>query len=183
MSTRITVNNTTYDSLDAMPPDVRRMYDEMMAKMPATASNNAETPPVVFHAGAGPLHITTTVRRNFVMNGKSYSSEQEMPPDVRATYEQAMGAAKSDDPTVRKNAIKVTFRVDGPSFSIGKSHGEPATPAAHPLAALVPEPTESSPTPQPIEPDPLGGRLNVAVVLAVCVAAACVAFWFMTRAQ
>ena len=40
MSTKITVNGTSYDSIDAMPPDVRQLYEQAMEKAKTLATKN-----------------------------------------------------------------------------------------------------------------------------------------------
>lgn len=63
MSTKITVNEKVYDSVDAMPPDVRAIYEQAMR----TASE--EGPPVrhseikvMFQMGGSPIKFQTRPR-------------------------------------------------------------------------------------------------------------------------
>ena len=72
-STRITINGQTYSSVDDMPPDVRRQYEGVMAKLKEDRNNNgipdfAEQPGVQSFI----THTTHEVR-----------GVSELPPDIR----------------------------------------------------------------------------------------------------
>src|SRR5262249_30153825 len=82
MPTTITVNGVEYESGEAMPADVRRTYEETMAKF----SSLGEGTPKVVEGTFGPVHYTTTVRKKIVVNGTTYDDEASMPDDVRQTF-------------------------------------------------------------------------------------------------
>src|SRR5689334_10461734 len=123
MSLKITVNGVAYDSVDAMPADVRRTYEATLARFPDLATGAAGAAPEITEGDVGPLHITTTVRRKFVVNGQAYENEASMPPEARQAYDLAASAARADEPTVRRNEIRVSFQVAGPGFKLGNSAG------------------------------------------------------------
>src|SRR5678815_2549789 len=125
MLAKITVNGVHYDSVDAMPADVRRVYEEMLAKFPDLADRLGDVAPQIVEGDVGPLHYMTSVRKKIIVNGTTYENETSMPSDVRQTYEQAMHAASTGTPTVKKNEIKMSFQVTGPGFHFGKALGGP----------------------------------------------------------
>ena len=170
MNAKITVNGVTYGSVDAMPPDVRKTYQQLMAKLPALGAT--DTVPEVAEGDLGPLHWRTSVQKKFVIGGKTYENEAAIPADVRQSYDQAMRAAKSNDPNVEKNEIKLSFQITGPNFTFRKGTGQPrlGAPSFEPVAGL-PEPT-------PIEPD-AEGRLRKALFLGICIGAAVVLYIYL----
>ena len=102
MTTRIVFNGQEYASLDAMLPDVRVIQ--------RLGDADHDGIPDILQAGAGvPMnvkHTSTTIS----INSRKYSSPDEMPPDVRALYDQAMaagrkaGAGPSASPAVHRVA-------------------------------------------------------------------------------
>ena len=89
MATRIVFNGVEYASPDDMPADVRTAYDEAIAML-ADADSDGR-PDVVERARAmkNVIGIDHTI---ISVNGETYHGVDEMPPDVRAAYEQAMAA-------------------------------------------------------------------------------------------
>lgn len=81
-------NGKEYDSVDAMPPDVRKEYDAALETL--RKSGGEEILSVLQRdMGVSGTHLKATYRE-IVVNGKKYDSVDAMPPDVRRTYEQAM---------------------------------------------------------------------------------------------
>jgi hypothetical protein len=83
MSDRIVINNQEFASPDDMPPDVRRIYDEAVARMGRSDAAPSSAGDRVIKA----THTTITV------NGKTYGSVAEMPDDVRQQYQAALVSA------------------------------------------------------------------------------------------
>lgn len=73
--TRVVFNGKEYSSVDEMPPDVRKLYDDVIASIASPDKAG----------GSGGVHIKVATR--LVVNGKEYTSVHEMPPLVRAAYE------------------------------------------------------------------------------------------------
>ena len=67
VKTKIRFNGQEYAGVEAMPPEVRKVYEQAFA--------------------TGQVHRSTKV----VFNGHSYASLDEMPAEVRSQYEQVMG--------------------------------------------------------------------------------------------
>ena len=76
---KIRFNGVDYDSLEAMPPEVREKVEAAL-----TGGN----------AGAGQVVIKKSTK--VVFNGHEYASVDEMPEDVRGQYRQIMGAFDKD---------------------------------------------------------------------------------------
>jgi hypothetical protein len=181
MATRIEVNGVAYDSVEAMPADVRRVYEETLARAAEMSDRAGEgVPAVVQHGG---ISMRTTIRKRFVVNGKEYDDETAMPPDVRRVYDEAMRAAASGATNVKRNDLKISFQITGPGFHLGKSPNSPDDPpdASSPVAGL-PFLKPSGLTPRPIEPAPGIAGLRLALVLGAC-AIGGIVLWYLTRAH
>ena len=105
VSLKIVFNGREYDSVDAMPPDVRKEYE--LALETLRKSGGEEILSVLQRGGGGGgagggggTHIKATVRQ-VVVNGKKYDSVDAMPPDVRGIYERALarGTGRRSVPT------------------------------------------------------------------------------------
>jgi hypothetical protein len=77
--TKITVNGREYDSVDHMPPEVREMYLQAMATLRESGTQNVP--------GFIKKNIFSTVKESFTYNGREYKSRDEMPPEVRALFD------------------------------------------------------------------------------------------------
>jgi len=74
---RIVINGREYSSLDAMPEELRRVYERAVS-----AHGDPE-------GGGGAPAAKTRI----VIDGREYGSTEEMPPGIRAIYEGALAAA------------------------------------------------------------------------------------------
>jgi len=93
VSLKIVFNGKEYDSVDAMPPDVRKEYEVALETL--RKSGGEEILSVLQRdMGVTGAHIKATFRE-IVVNGKKYDSVDAMPPDARRTYEQAMARTKA----------------------------------------------------------------------------------------
>ena len=93
MTVRIVFNGREYASSDEMPADVRALYDAAMAQLADTDRDGI--PDVVQRGGSmgGVLGIQHTA---ISLDGKTYRSLDEMPPDVRRRYDEAMAGLDQD---------------------------------------------------------------------------------------
>ena len=89
MAHRIEVNGVTYDSVESMPPFVRRLYERTQAGTPDETLNVAE-------GGAGPIQHRTVVRTSFSVRRGSLEEHVATP------------AAQ------RKNAFEFTIQLGSP---------------------------------------------------------------------
>ena len=88
MSLKIVFNGREYDSVDAMPPDVRKEYEVALETLRKSGGEEILTV-LQRDMGVTGTHIKATFHE-IVVNGKKYDSVEAMPPDVRRAYEQAM---------------------------------------------------------------------------------------------
>src|SRR5215203_5218954 len=98
----IVIDGKTYKSVDEMPEDVRRSYESAMLQMSRNpistptplenldvfADKNNNGIPDAFEGMVANVFSSTKI----VADGQAYNSLDELPPAVRAQYEQAMGA-------------------------------------------------------------------------------------------
>jgi hypothetical protein len=89
MTTRIIFNGQEYTSLEAMPDDVRKLYQQALAQL-ADADHNG-IPDVLERRADGAGNVIGIQSSSITVNGKTYGSVDEMPGWVRFIFEQAMG--------------------------------------------------------------------------------------------
>jgi hypothetical protein len=190
MGSRIEVNGVAYDSIEAMPAEVRRVYEETLARARELSARAGESVPAIVQHGG--VTLRTTVRKRFVVNGREYDDETAMPADVRRLYDEAMRAANTGDGTVKRNDLRISFQIHGPGFHFGNTMGTPSPLSPHadpagrvsphtgePLPGPASSPTGGMTTPQPIEPSSAGG-LRVLLFLGAGIAAGIVV-WLLAH--
>ena len=186
MATNITVNGVQYDSADAMPPDVRQIYELSLANLPDLADRDGDGVPDIVQSGGATMMGKTIVRQKFVINGQSYDSKEAMPPDVRQAYDTAMSALNSGNPNLKKNEVKLSFSVTGPGLHFSRTLGGPKAPlqlgenpgagSSAPLAAKV------LMMPSPIEPSKSGVAVRIVTSLGLgAIIVLAVWLWSLTR--
>jgi len=112
VSLKIVFNGKQYDSVDAMPPDVRKEYEVALETL--RKSGGEEILSVLQRdMGVTGTHIKATVRE-IVVNGTKYDSVDAMPPDVRRTYEQAMARVAPSGAAVRPSVAPVARAIRPP---------------------------------------------------------------------
>jgi len=169
---KITINGREYDGPDEMPADVRHLYEDAMRQaLPALKDQDGNGVPDLFE-GTGSGRARTFLSSRITINGKTYRGVEEMPPDVRETYERVTANPTASVGPVKKNEM---------FFSFGISRG------ARPRSGAVGSPTSAEPTPwpstmAPIEPSGAQTRVQALLVFLAGVMAAALAFWiFHTR--
>jgi hypothetical protein len=89
----IIVNGKMYTSVDEMPPEIRQAYEQAMSVL---ADKNQNGVPDILEGvmATDGINVQTTPitisSSQFIVDGKTYSSVDELPPEARAKYEQAM---------------------------------------------------------------------------------------------
>jgi len=106
MASRITFNGQEYASLDDMPAEVRRAYEQVMAAI--GDSDRDRTLGILERVGQ--VNIRAAMHTRIIVNGQEYSSVDEMPADVRETYEQMMAKFDAD-----RNGVPDMLEDGGPS--------------------------------------------------------------------
>jgi len=158
---KITFNGQEYDSPDAMPPEVRQLY-QMMTSM--LSDTNQDGMPDIFAgiAGAAPTTLQTT---QFVVDGKAYSSLDELPAEARQKYEQAMGRLDAN-----QNGVPDLF--EGSALNV----------AAPPPSAPTPTPAAMPSLVQVIgEPQPMSRATILLIAVVAVLLLAGVAFYLLSR--
>jgi hypothetical protein len=168
---RIVIDGKTYNSVDEMPEDVRRTYEEAMrgvgefspAGMPGTgndlknifADKNNNGIPDVFE-GSQSINIGGM---KFVVDGRTYNSLDQLPPEARAKYEQAMGSIDANQNGM-PDFLEGMMKVSPPPATPQPTFEYPADTTRH--ASRPPELV--SPT---IEPDTSNGWMLALAILAL----------------
>jgi len=166
----IVIDGKTYRSVDEMPEDVRRNYESAMRNL----DNNRNGTPDLFEGAASFQDTTTNVinATKIVVNGQVFDGLDQLPPEVRAKYEQAMGAMdanKNGIPDFVEGMLGTSNQTNPVAINMGT-----ATPPHH--ASRKPIPVSST-----IEPESSGNwTLIIAgvLLLGVCVVAAAAGVWY-----
>lgn len=127
----IVIDGKTYNNVDEMPEDVRRNYENAMRQSGNRSNNDSNSydflEALADNIGEMPNAFEGTTANVFsssriVINGRVYNSIDELPPDVRAEYEQAMSAAKdsyqnNNMPMTNVMSNGMKFIVNGQTFN------------------------------------------------------------------
>src|SRR5262245_32816554 len=97
MRSRILFNGVEYDGVEQMPPEARAAYERTLRMIGQDKDGNG-IPDVLEgklpRIGSALEQFTTTTSTTHInVNGQEYSSPDEMPPDVRRLYEEAISRA------------------------------------------------------------------------------------------
>jgi hypothetical protein len=85
---KIIFNGQEYDSVEAMPAEVRQLYQMASAMF---ADQDQDGVPDMFENLTGATSGTVHQTMQFIVDGKSYASLDELPAEARQKYEQAIG--------------------------------------------------------------------------------------------
>ena len=86
----IEFNGKTYASVEEMPPEERKAYEAAM-RLLAESDKKGLWELMKAARKAGGVHHEVTIRAmKIVVNGREYTSVEEMSPEDRSLYEQAM---------------------------------------------------------------------------------------------
>jgi hypothetical protein len=120
---KIIFNGQEYESTEAMPAEVRRLY-EMANQM--FADQDHDGMPDLFENLPGSASSVVTHSTQFVVDGQVYSNLDELPPEARRKYEQTMGRLDA-------NRNGIPDLLEGNPFGTAvQSSGAPATPPPFP---------------------------------------------------
>ena len=164
----IVIDGKTYHSVNEMPEDVRRSYEDAMRNL----DNNRNGTPDLFEGAASFQDLTTNVinATKIVVNGQVFDGLDQLPPEVRAKYEQAMGAMDAN-----KNGI--------PDFVEGMlGTSNQTNPIATSFRTAAP-PRHSKPIPvgSTIEPESSGGWMLAVtgiLLIGLCLVATAAGVWY-----
>jgi hypothetical protein len=189
----IVIDGKTYKSVEEMPPDIRAKYEEamrnldkdrngipdMLEGMKPFEDKDQDGLPDAFEGlvpstGSAPTVISSS---KIVANGQVYDGLEQLPPEMRAKYEQAMGA-------MDKNRNGIPDFVEG-MLNTSAATNTPANSAPTMIATPAPRPAARNPIPtgSTIEPVSSGGWIlalaGVALVGLCLVAAAGIWYFFL----
>lgn len=169
MGIKFTVNGVVYNSVEAMTPEARQIYEKALAEVPDLADRDGDGIPDVARSEGLSIKPRIVVRKKIIVNGVTYDNELAMPPEARRVFEQAMQAASTNDPTVRKREIKLSFQVGAPGFKLHAGSGTPTamggTASSAPAGLAVVREAAPGATPRPIEPSGSGTVLRTGAIL------------------
>ena len=181
---RIVIDGKTYKSVDEMPEDVRRNYELAMNSLKdenknlipdafenlnTLADQDKDGMPDVFE-GMASMNVLSSTK--IIANGKEYNSIEELPPDVREKYDQAIGtldANRDGVPDFLEGMVNAPKQSTNVATSFGVERPRRSTSLS------------SSPT---IEPESTSGwtlALLAIAFLAVCVFGAVGVWYFFLR--
>ena len=182
MGTKITVNGVSYDSVETMPAEARRMYEQALARLPDLARLENQSATEMIERGGALVRQRTIVRKKFIVNGREYDDLDAMPPDDRQAYDKSMQGLSTGNATVTKNEIKLSFSVTGPGLHFGRtsSSSSTASPGPQLVPGSTPDPMAGLGGPAPIEPDSMGGGRRMALIVLLFAGFA-LALWVYLR--
>jgi hypothetical protein len=161
---KIVFNGKEYESPEAMPPEVRSLFE--MASGILSDKDNDGTPDIFQGMGAGAATVTGATQ--YLVDGKSYASLEEMPPEVRKQYEQLIqhvDANRNGVPDMLEGGVLTS------SILLGGRAPQPAAEAPPAQPQLVKVVGESGGP---------GGMLAVALIVIVLLIGA-VVYLLLTR--
>lgn len=111
MKTKIVYNGKEYSSLDELPPEAREAFERAGS---ALTDKNRDGVPDILEGRPGEMNVSVTTLsqhdRKIVFNGREYSSPDELPPEARAAYRQAMEQLDKDADGV-PDLVQETFKL------------------------------------------------------------------------
>jgi hypothetical protein len=184
----IVIDGKTYNSVNEMPADVRQKYEQAMStfkdqdgnRIPDSIENNnmlADNdrngiPDIMENTPGAPI-IANAIK--VLVDGKAFNSLDELPPEARAKYEQAMGALDANRngiPDFVEGMMAGTEQQEDHASRHSESHTTHHAPR---------QPMPYTPT---IEPDRSNGwllALLAGLLLFLCAAAGAVVWYFFLR--
>ncbi len=182
----IVIDGKTYHSVDEMPEDVRRNYENAMRQtgrntntppsdMDIFADKNNNGMPDSFEGMVANVFSATKI----VADGKVYNSLADLPPEVRAKYEQAMGTLDANKNGI-PDFVEGMLGSSNQTHNVATSFGTSSPPAAshNPFDNAQDKPLPVGST---IEPESSGNWMLILagiILVGMCVAAAAAGVWY-----
>jgi hypothetical protein len=181
----IVINGKTYNSVNEMPEDVRKQYEQAMnslrdengnqipdafENMNILADKHRDGIPDAFENISSNVVISGNM--NIIVDGKEFNSLAELPPDVRTKYEQAMGkldANQNGMPDFLEGMINTPIQTTNVAMSSGMETPRRDTPR---------------PVSQTITPDTSNGWMLALVgllIVLLCIALAVIGWMAFLR--
>lgn len=167
----IVIDGKTYNSVSEMPPEVRAKYEQAMRGL---QDDDRDGTPDIFEAAMPAPKTVLSGGMKFVVDGREYNRIEDLPPEARAKYEQAMGA-------LDKNQNGMPDFLEGLLGTIPQAAAPQETP-------LMQSPRPASRPPQPVSPigspDTSNGWMLLLLggfLMLLCVAGAAGLWYFFLR--
>ena len=177
----IVIDGKTYKSVDEMPEDVRRNYESAMSQLGDKDKNGI--PDVLENLTnladqnkngmpdsiEGMISNVVSSTMKIMADGKEYNSLDELPPDIRAKYEQAMGSLDANQNGM-PDFLEGMMNTSSTASTVEKSYAMPTPRVSTPISSS-----------QTIEPESNNGwmlALLGIVLLAVCAFGA-IGVWYL----
>jgi hypothetical protein len=112
-STTFTVNGQTYASLDEMPPDVRRDFEETMRRLTTDRDGNG-IPDIFENAASAPDQknvVIKTVSKRVIVDGKESNRLDEIPPELRRARSDGLDDTRPTPPAAWVYKIGVVIAI------------------------------------------------------------------------
>ena len=185
---RIVIDGKTYTSVQEMPPDVRQQYEQAMGSLRNQTANripdvlednniladrNRNGIPDVVENTPGESIVANTMK--ILFDGKEFDRLEDLPPEARAKYEQAIGKLdvnRNGMPDFLEGMIRV--QSSAPPVSTGFGTESSATLPRTPMSI-------ESPTITPDTPNPWLLGLLAALILFLCLVSAVAGWYFLLR--
>ena len=125
MTTRILFNGQEYPSVEAMPDDVRKLYQQAIAQL--VDADHDGIPDVLQGRGDGAKNVIGIQSSSITVNGKTYQRTDDMPPLVRALFDEA----------IRLVGPTLSGAPDAPSVPASSPRNPEGDPASRPEQGLL----------------------------------------------
>lgn len=180
----IVINGKTYNSVDEMPEDVRKQYEEAMGtlkdenknhipdiveNMNILADKDRDGMPDVFENSSSNAVVAGSTK--IIVDGKEYGSLADLPLDVRIRYEQALGKLDAN-----QNGM--------PDFLEGMVHSIQTANVEASFGSETPRHSKRLPVSQTITPDTSNGwtlALVGLLLLLLCIGLAVIGWMAFLR--
>jgi phage-related protein len=200
-SRRIVINGKTYNNVDELPEDLRQKYEEAMRKLDQNQNGipdileggnlftdqDQNGTPDAFEALAsltGNPKILNAAK--ILANGQVYDNLDQLPPEVRAKYEQSMSKMDTNHngiPDFMEARMNQSQQSQSSSSMMEDAIGRQANPNPFPIP--TPSPASASRNPIPasptIEPESTGNWIAAIAGIAMigfCLLLAAAGVWY-----
>jgi hypothetical protein len=190
----VVIDGKTYKSVEEMPPDIRAKYEEAMRGLdrdrdgmpdmldrenPLEDKNKDGIPDALeglaSFQGATPQVMSSS---KVLVNGQVYDDLDQLPPEIRAQYEQALGAMDKNRNGI-PDFVEGMFNLHAQTMNTASNSAPISIGTSRPAS---PRPTIASST---IEPESSGGWMlalaGIALVMMCLVTAAAGIWYFFLR--
>ena len=163
----IVIDGKTYKSVNEMPEDVRRNYESAMQSL----DKNQNGMPDAFEGTASISGSIANVinATKIIVSGQTYEGVDQLPPEIRAKYEQALGAVDANKNGI-PDFVEGMLGASNQTNTVATSFGTVSPPRSQPVPV--------APT---IEPESSGGWLLAlagVLLIGLCLVVAGAGVWY-----